>query len=378
MGQKRVILINISGIGVGQNGASPNTLLDLNSMINCFTPNLNTLGLEKVWNFDKANLRPCVGCFSKVNILNNFNDSLWGQWELCGIVPEVEDVCEFGEILPDYIKAELNALFKTEVLCCQKLRGVTAMEQFGQLSIDIHAPICYLSEDNTINIICHESLYSQNQLNSLVETYLENGCSLGINKITTRVFAGRRMGFYNICPQKLFMVKPKTQNIFQKLKAINIPSFAVGKVDEYFDPKDFADVFVTRTNDLAHKLASRCISQNNKGLIYINLLDSNLVYAIKGDTLGLRKCLEEDDVFIGKIIDGLKEEDLLVVTSDMGVDIINKSNKHKQQVPVLIYNKNLKANFGFDPLESLAEVGEMVYSYLVGEQNDILQKLKAN
>lgn len=79
MENKKVILVNISGLGVGKiNQNTPNTMKDLTDRMVCFVNNLNLLGLKRIQENNDAVGDNVLGCYSRANIQNPANDAFWG------------------------------------------------------------------------------------------------------------------------------------------------------------------------------------------------------------------------------------------------------------------------------------------------------------
>lgn len=208
MENKRVILINISGLGVGKVGRdTPNTMKDLTDRMVCFFDNLNLLGLKRIQENEIVGDN-VLGCYSRSNVTNPVGDSFWGQWEMAGILPKEKHFVTFDEIVPEDIRTALIKVFKSDVLCCKKMLGVHALAEYGRLGRDANCPICYASADNSLNIICHENLYSHEQLNSLVQEFIDEN-DFCVEKIFTRIYAGTQNTFYNVSQPKIFVCKPK-------------------------------------------------------------------------------------------------------------------------------------------------------------------------
>lgn len=376
--ENKVILVNISGLGVGKtSGQSPNTTKDLTDRLVCFLDNLNSLGLKRVAENNEAGDN-VLGCYTRATVSNSLNDSFWGQWEIAGVLSQNQQFVEFGEVVDEDIRQALMTTFKSDVLCCKKMLGVHVLAEFGRLGRDASCPICFIGSDNTLNIACHENLFNQNQLNTLVESFMKTEQGSHIEKIATRIYAGTQNTFYNLGQSKTFVSKPTQKTMFQILRQNGIKTVGFGKIAEYFDEGEFDEVFETRTNDLSCKMLQKSMSIQTKCLLYINLMDNDQVFLQKGDLMGYRKCLEEVDQFIGRVKNLMNEGDMLIITADHGGDIINRENK-KQDVPVLIYGTKFLYNHRFQALDSLNEIAEAVLdNFGVGQNQSFLKDIVSN
>lgn len=151
-----------------------------------------------------------------------------------------------------------------------------------------------------------------------------------------------------------------------------------GKIAEYFDDDEFDEVFQTRTNDLSCKMLLKSMPNQKNSLLYINLMDNDQVFLQKGDLLGFRKCLEEADVFVGRVRNLLAEGDVLIVCSDHGGDLIGRQNV-AQDVPILVFGTMLKYNYRFKNLNSTSEIARFVEDYFgIGENKSFLKEVVSN
>ena len=117
MENKKVILVNISGLGVGKtNQNTPNTMKDLTDRMVCFVNNLNLLGLKRIQENNDELGDNVLGCYSRANIQNPANDAFWGQWEIAGVLSDNQQFVTFDDTLSDEIRSALMTPFKSDIL----------------------------------------------------------------------------------------------------------------------------------------------------------------------------------------------------------------------------------------------------------------------
>ncbi len=101
-----------------------------------------------------------------------------------------------------------------------------------------------------------------------------------------------------------------------------------------------------------------------KSLIFTNLVDTDMLYGHRNDAKGYGMALEEIDVYLGKIIENLKDEDLLVITADHGCDPTVEGTDHtREYVPVIFYHKNIEPK-NLDLLVGFDNVAKYVREWL--------------
>ena len=103
------------------------------------------------------------------------------------------------------------------------------------------------------------------------------------------------------------------------------------------------------------------------GLCFVNLVDFDTEFGHRNDVDGYADNLSKIDKQIGKLIDVLTEDDVLVITAYHGCDPATDSTDHsRENVPVIIYEKG-KPSKNLGTFSSFADIGKMVLNKLVEE-----------
>ena len=103
---------------------------------------------------------------------------------------------------------------------------------------------------------------------------------------------------------------------------------------------------------------SELLSRDFCGLCFVNLVDFDMKYGHRQDAHGYASALNEFDVWLGKALPCLKDDDVLIITADHGCDPTDNSTDHtREYVPFLMYGKNIEAEglgtiYGFDYISS--------------------------
>ena len=89
-----------------------------------------------------------------------------------------------------------------------------------------------------------------------------------------------------------------------------------------------------------------------------------MLYGHRNDPAGFAKCLEEFDITLGKIIEKLKETDLLILTADHGNDPTDDSSDHSREyVPITLTSSEIEPK-DLGDTDGLMSVGASVASYI--------------
>ena len=91
------------------------------------------------------------------------------------------------------------------------------------------------------------------------------------------------------------------------------------------------------------------------GLVFVNLVDTDMKYGHRRDVFGYAEALEEIDGKVGELIKLLRHDDVLYITGDHGCDPTHKlhTDHTREYTPLLIYGcdivpTNLGTLKGFD------------------------------
>jgi phosphopentomutase len=107
------------------------------------------------------------------------------------------------------------------------------------------------------------------------------------------------------------------------------------------------------------------IDMIQKGLVFSNLVDYDMLYGHRNDPVGYAKALEEFDGRLPEILEKLGDNDVLIITADHGCDPTTVSTDHSREyVPVLVYGDRIKAGVKLGTLSSFSDIGQTVTDFL--------------
>ena len=156
-------------------------------------------------------------------------------------------------------------------------------------------------------------------------------------------------------------INPETQ-VPTILGKNNIPVVLVGKVaDIVFNDKGKSFLNLVDTSRI-FDITLEEIDKLEKGFIAVNIQETDLAGHAENPER-YAQILKLSDGYIGKIMEKMNGNDILVVTADHGNDpTIGHSQHTRENVPILIYRKGLKAvNIGHR--ETMSDIGATVADY---------------
>ena len=103
--------------------------------------------------------------------------------------------------------------------------------------------------------------------------------------------------------------------------------------------------------------------ERQKGLIFCNLVDFDMLFGHRKNVEGFARSLEEFDGALKEYLPLLTERDLLIVTADHGCDPDPRwetTDHSREYVPILVYSPAGKEGVSLGTRETLADMGQTV------------------
>ena len=102
------------------------------------------------------------------------------------------------------------------------------------------------------------------------------------------------------------------------------------------------------------------VSKKFKGLCFVNLVDFDAIYGHRRNVLGYKEAIERFDVKLGKLLEVLDEDTLLMITADHGNDPTHIGTDHtRENVPLIMYYKGIK-NAHLGNFKSFTNIGSTI------------------
>lgn len=386
---KRIFLMILDSLGVGEaedsinyNDQGSNTLGHIKDNYDLFIPNLKKLGFLYTLNMKENNETEAYYTIAKPT--NPGKDTLNGHYEIMGVKNDIQfkDFSDKG--FPRELLIQIQAVTGRKLIGNVNGNGSNIINDLGDLSIEHHGIIIYTSNGSNLQIAAHESIIPITKLyeygEAIRKLVLKEEWKVG--RVIVRTFAGNKKGSYKFTnDRQVFTVKPPTKSIMNFLSEKELSVISIGKIDEVFEHEGITKTIKAKNNQEALNKFNDIMNKNFTGLCAVNLNDFDIEYGHKRDIEGYGKAIEELDVEIPMIINKLETDDLLIITADHGCDPSFPGTNHtRENVPVIIYGRNLKNPKKLDVLESMADIGATIAdNFNVNKPfigNSFLDKLK--
>lgn len=389
---KRAILIVLDSVGVGElkdaksYGDEGSHTLD-NVYKTCNGIKINELEKLGIGNIEGVKApKKCdnaIGAFGRCEEASKGKDTVTGHWEISGVILE-EPLNTYPQGFSDDIINEFKKRANVEgILGNIVASGTQIIENLGEEHVKTGYPIIYTSADSVFQIAAHEDVISVEKLYEMCEiarNMLVDKWAVG--RVIARPFIGEAPNFKRTSNRRDYALDPFSKTMLEYLKDANYEVAAVGKIEDIYNKKGITNAVHTKSNMDGVDKTLEYMDTVKEGLIFTNLVDFDMLYGHRNDTIGYGKALEDFDNRLQEIYSKMEEEDILIITADHGCDPTTSSTDHsREHIPVLVYGKNVKPGVNIGTRETFADIGKTILDFfnvenkLVGKSflNDILK-----
>ncbi|MBR9841660.1 MAG: phosphopentomutase [Rhodobacteraceae bacterium] len=267
-------------------------------------------------------------------------DTPSGHWEMAGHMVPFEWTY-FPETVPcfpeDIIAAVCKAAGVEGVLGNCHASGTEIIARLGEEHLRTGLPICYTSADSVFQIAAHEEVFGLERLLGLCEEIAPMLHERRVGRVIARPFVGSvEEGFTRTTNRKDYAMVPPAPVLPDWIAAAGGVVHGIGKIGDIFSMRGIADCAKGSDADLMQALQEKVEGAEDFSLTFANFVEFDSLYGHRRNPAGYAAALEWFDGAIGKVIAGLREGDLLILTADHGNDPTWAGTEHtRERVPVL-------------------------------------------
>lgn len=368
MGNKinRAILIVLDSVGIGElpdaadfGDVGSNTLGNIVKKCGGISlPNLSKLGLGKIEGINYLPVPEQVyGSYARMAEVSNGKDTITGHWELAGLQLK-KPFPTYPDGFPQEVLDEFTRLTGRGVLGNCAASGTEIIKQYGEEHMRTGKLIVYTSADSVFQIAAHEDIVPIDELYKICQIardMLKDEHMVG--RVIARPFVGEPGNFTRTSNRRDYSAAPASDTILVKLSQKGLDVIAVGKIEDIFSKKGITKADHTKSNMHGVDMTIDFMKQQNKGLIFTNLVDFDMLFGHRNNAQGYKDALEEFDKRLPEIMDAMKEDDVLIITADHGCDPTTESTDHSREyVPLIIYGKSIKSDVNLGTRVTFADV----------------------
>jgi phosphopentomutase len=369
MSFKRIIWIVLDSAGIGAMPDAPaygdagsDTLGHIAASRPLRLPNFVGLGLANIKPLD--HLQPCaapLGAFGRCALASPGKDTTTGHWEMAGIhLKKPFPLYPHG--FPAEVMREFESKIARSTLGNIAASGTEIIKVLGAEHMRTGSPIVYTSADSVFQIAAHEEVIPLPELYRICEIAREilRGPH-EVGRVIARPFIGKPGAFTRTSNRHDYAVPPPPGMLLDRLAEKGVPVASVGKIFDIFLGRGIGPH--EKTNNNADGMSKVLATMNTlpEGLIFVNLVDFDMLYGHRNDVEGYAAALEEVDRWLPSLEERLLSGDLVIFTADHGCDPTTPSTDHSREyVPLLVYGPESNKGVNLGIRASLSDIGQTV------------------
>lgn len=388
MTAKRAIIIVLDSFGIGAlpdadkfGDAGSDTLGHIDEYatknnLSFNIPNLLQLGLGRAYtkvnnkklNCDNSNYA-LNGYYGACKELSTGKDTTSGHWEMAGC-PVLFDWGYFTNLENSFPPELLNNIMAKSgipgYLGNCHASGTDIIRDLGNEHIKTGKPIFYTSADSVFQIACHEESFGLDNLYKLCNIAREALAPYNIARVIARPFIGNSPDSYaRTGNRKDYSLLPGDKTLLDICSDNGGQVISIGKIgDIYAHQGTGIELKATGLAELCDKTIEAIKKhKEDKTFIMTNLVDFDMLYGHRRNTLGYKEALEYFDTRIPEILATLNKDDILILSADHGCDTIWPGSDHtREHIPFLMYHAGISQEIGIR--DSYSDIGQSVARHL--------------
>ena len=378
---KRVVVVVLDGAGAGwQHDAAKygdegsNTLGHVIEQANPNIPNLEELGIKHLLGMQGADADAPIGCYGTMEEQAAGKDTTTGHWEIAGLT-----LHEPFPTYPNGFPPEVIQAFEEETgmgtLGNKPASGTQIIDELGAEHLRTGKLIIYTSADSVFQIAAHEAVLPPMELwhvCRIARRILKGEHCVG--RVIARPFEGEVGHFVRTANRRDFSVDPTGRTMMDVLKGMGRDVLAVGKIEDIFNHRGITQSNHATGNPACIDATIDFLKKDRwKGLMFVNLVDTDMKYGHRRDVPGFARCLEEFDQKLPEIMRLLGEDGMLIITADHGCDpsYTQHTDHTRERVPLLVWGLGIEEGVNLGARKSFADVSATVLEALgVNEKLD--------
>ncbi len=366
---KRFFIIVLDSMGIGAmpdaylwHDEGSNTLGAIRNhpAFNC--PQLKKLGLFNVDTVGGGVQSP-LASYARLEETSKGKDTTIGHWEIAGIVSP-KPLPTYPDGFPAEVIEEFERRTGRKTVCNKPYSGTEVIKDYGRHHVETGDLIVYTSADSVFQIAAHEDVVPVETLYEycrIARDILVGEHSVG--RVIARPFTGE-YPYVRTSNRHDFSLVPYGTTMLDLLMKKGLSTISVGKIYDIFAGKSVSESNRTTSNADGMEKTLLLQKRDFEGLCFVNLVDFDMKYGHRNDVEGYAAAMTEFDGYLEKFLEGMRDDDLLIITADHGCDPATSSTDHSREyVPMLICGKHVREGVNLGTRSSFADISATVLEY---------------
>jgi phosphopentomutase len=253
------------------------------------------------------------------------------------------------------------------VLWNRPASGTEVIERLGAEHLATGKPIVYTSADSVFQIAAHEERFGLERLYEISEIARSILDPVGIGRVIARPFVGEPGvgepgSFRRTYNRRDYATPPPRETVLDRLARAGQPVVGVGKISDIFTGRGIGESIHTEGNRDGMRATTELAARIERGLVFVNLVDFDMLYGHRRDPRGYRRALEEFDTDYARFEGELRPGDLVILSADHGNDPTKSdtTDHTREYVPILAAGPGLRRGVELGTRASFADIGATV------------------
>jgi phosphopentomutase len=346
-----MVILVADGVGCGgaedaaaYGDAGANTLGNLAARVGGLSlPNLGALGLGHVTRISGVPPAPAPrGAVGAMREASAGKDTITGHWEMAGVVTD-QAFPTFPRGFPPEIIGPLAKLAGRPIIGNKPASGTAIIEELGPEHMATGALIVYTSADSVLQIAAHKDIVPVPELHRICAEARTLVDPFRIGRVIARPFVGKSGGFRRTYDRRDWPIVCPEDTLLDHLTVAGVPVIGIGKIYDIFGGRGVEDSLHSEGNVDGMRLTLEALRSMDRGLLFVNLVDFDMLYGHRNDCDGFRHALEDLDDWIPQFCNALGDDDMAFLTADHGNDPTTPGTDHtREHVPLLAFGGRLR------------------------------------
>ena len=321
-------------------------------------PNLEKLGLydlyrelhgadaSEIRHFPDADAaRMPAGRYTYLSEKSNGKDTMTGHWEMMGILTTKPFITFTEHGFPKELIEELEKRCGRRIIGNKSASGTQILDELGEEEINTGALIVYTSADSVLQICGNEETMGLDTLYHYCEIARELTMKdeWRVGRVIARPYTGRRKGeFRRTANRHDYALPPTGRTVLDVMKEAGLDVIGIGKINDIFCGQGITESLHSESSVHGMEQTIGMLDRDFRGICFTNLVDFDALWGHRRDPDGYAREIERFDEKLGIMLEGLGDNDLLILTADHGNDPAYKGTDHtREYVPFIAYSKQM-------------------------------------
>ena len=276
-----------------------------------------------------------IGRYCALYEASNGKDTMTGHWEMMGLYTEKPFITFTDTGFPPELIAELEKRCGKRVIGNKNASGTEILEELGEEEISTGAMIVYTSADSVLQICGNEETFDLANLYRCCEIAREITMKdeWKVGRVIARPYVGRKKGeFVRTSNRHDYALKPSGRTVMNAMKDAGLDVISIGKINDIFVGEGVTEACRSTSSVHGMEQTIEMTHKDFQGLCFTNLVDFDALWGHRRNPDGYAREIEKFDVNLGRMLEELHEDDLLILTADHGNDPTYKGTDHTREI----------------------------------------------